>query len=59
MVSFLQLAAKKKTSFLVQPKQIFGPSYFVRALLFIFFGDYSILFYRHTSITKYEPALML
>ena len=50
---------QKQTPFLVQLKQIFGPSYFVRALPFIVFGDYSILFYRHTSITKYEPALML
>jgi hypothetical protein len=32
MVSLLQLAAEKKTQFLVQLKQIFGPSYFVRAL---------------------------
>ena len=29
---FLQLAAEKKTPFLVQFKQIFGPSYFDRAL---------------------------
>ena len=29
---FLQLAAEKKTPFLVQLKQIFGPSYFVTAL---------------------------
>ena len=29
---FLQLAAEKKTPFFVQLKQIFGPSYFVRAL---------------------------
>ena len=32
MVSFLQLAAEKKTLFLVRLKQIFGPPYFVRAL---------------------------
>jgi hypothetical protein len=32
MVSFLKLAAEKMTTFLVQLKQIFGPSYFVRAL---------------------------
>jgi hypothetical protein len=32
MVSFLQLAAEKKTQFLVQLKQIFGSSYFVKAL---------------------------
>ena len=30
---FLQLAAEKKTPFLVQLKQIFGPSYFDRSLL--------------------------
>ena len=30
---FLQLAAEKKTPFLVQLKQIFGPSYFDRALV--------------------------
>ena len=35
MVSFLQLAAEKKTPFLVQLTQIFGPSYFVRALLIL------------------------
>ena len=29
---FLQPTAEKKTPFLVHPKQIFGPSYFVRAL---------------------------
>ena len=33
MVSFLQLAGEKKTSFLVQLKQIFCPSYFDRALV--------------------------
>ena len=33
MVSFFQLAAEKKTQFLVQLKQIFGPSYFFRALV--------------------------
>ena len=32
MLSFLQLAAEKKTPFLVQLKQIFGPSYFDRTL---------------------------
>ena len=32
-MSFLQLEAEKKTQFLVQFKQIFGPSYFVRALV--------------------------
>ena len=32
MVYFLQLATKKKTPFLVQLIQIFGPSYFVTAL---------------------------
>ena len=34
MVSFLQLAAEKKTPFFLQLKQIFGPSYFDRALPF-------------------------
>ena len=33
---FLQLADEKKTPFLVQLKQIFGPSYFVRALEQVF-----------------------
>ena len=33
MVSFLLLSAEKKTPFLVQLKQIFGPSYFDRALV--------------------------
>ena len=33
MVSYLQLAAEKKTTFLVQLTQIFGPSYFDRALV--------------------------
>ena len=33
MVSFLQLAAERKTPFLVQLKQILGPSYFDRALV--------------------------
>ena len=32
-MSFSQLAAEKKTQFLVQLKQIFGPSYFDRALV--------------------------
>ena len=32
MMSFLQLAAKKKIHFGEHDKQIFGPSYFVRAL---------------------------
>ena len=32
MVSLLQLATDKKTPFLVKLKQIFGPSFFVRAL---------------------------
>ena len=32
MVSFLQLASEKKTSFMVNPKQIFVPSYFAKAL---------------------------
>ena len=36
-VFFLQLAAEEKTSFLLQLKQIFGPSYFVRALVFMRF----------------------
>ena len=31
------MAAEKKTPFLVQLKQIFGPSYFVRALVFMRF----------------------
>ena len=35
MVPFLQLAAEKKTPFLMQLKQIFGPSYFDRALAFV------------------------
>ena len=30
MVSFLKLAAEKKALSLVHPKQIFGPSYFVK-----------------------------
>jgi hypothetical protein len=30
---FLQVAAEKKALFLVQLKQIFGPSYFVTALI--------------------------
>jgi hypothetical protein len=30
---FLQLAAEKKTPFLVQLKQIFSPSYFDKALV--------------------------
>ena len=33
MVSFLQLAAERKTPLLVQLKQILGPSYFDRALV--------------------------
>ena len=33
MVSFLQMAAEKKTPFLVQLEIFFGPSYFVNALL--------------------------
>ena len=33
MVPFLQLAAEKKNPFLVWLKQIFGPSYFVKALI--------------------------
>ena len=43
MVPFLQLAAEKKAPFLVHPKQIFGPSYFARALKFMriyFFESY-------------------
>ena len=32
---FLQLAAEKKTPFLVLLKQNFGPSYFDRALAFV------------------------
>ena len=35
LVSFLQLAVEKKTPFLVHPKQIFGPSYFVGRLMAI------------------------
>ena len=30
---FYSWRLRKKTPFLVQPKQIFGPSYFVRALV--------------------------
>ena len=33
MESFLKLAAEKKALFLVHLKQIFGPSYFVKAIV--------------------------
>ena len=36
MTSFSQLPSVKKTPFLVQLKQIFGPSYFDRALVHTF-----------------------
>ena len=60
MVSFPQLPAVKKTPFLVQLKQIFGPSYFVTGLhRFNFFDRADILSFDTgvSCMTSYSSVL--
>ena len=49
MVSFLQLAAEKKTQFLTQLKQIFRSSYFDRALVI----DFNLFIMKFCHVPKF------
>ena len=58
---FRQLAAEKKTQFWVDPKQIFGPSYFVSALVTsykvrYFFRTF-VVFSNYLNFRNYFPSI--
>ena len=51
-MSFSQLPAVKKTFFLVHPKQIFNPAYFVRALAIFLESFHGYIYTITTSLGR-------